>query len=106
MFLILLAALSNVDRSQIEAAEIDGASYGRIFFRIVLPAIFPVMMIAVLIRALDLFRLFDIVWALGAAPAPGPRPSRSMPTFRASSSSTSATPRPLPSSSSCSCRWR
>ncbi len=64
MFLLLLAALGNVDRSQIEAAEIDGASYWRIFFRIVLPAIFPVMMIALLIRALDLFRLFDIVWAL------------------------------------------
>ena len=72
MFLILLAALSNVDRSQIEAAEIDGASYGRIFFRIVLPAIFPVMMIAVLIRALDLFRLFDIVWALTGG-GPGTR---------------------------------
>ena len=64
MFLILLAALSNVDSSQIEAAEIDGASYWRIFFLIVLPAIRPVVAIAVLIRALDLFRLFDIVWAL------------------------------------------
>jgi multiple sugar transport system permease protein len=64
MFLILLAALSNVDSSQIEAAEIDGASYWRIFFRIVLPAIRPVVAIAVLIRGLDLFRLFDVVWAL------------------------------------------
>jgi multiple sugar transport system permease protein len=64
MFLILLAALSNVDSSQIEAAEIDGASYWRIVFLIVLPAIRPVVAIAVLIRALDLFRLFDIVWAL------------------------------------------
>jgi len=34
MFLLLLAALGNVDRSQIEAAEIDGASYWRIFFKI------------------------------------------------------------------------
>jgi multiple sugar transport system permease protein len=64
MFLVLLAALSNVDSSQIEAAEIDGASYWRIVFLIVLPAIRPVVAIAVLIRALDLFRLFDIVWAL------------------------------------------
>lgn len=64
MFLILLAALSNVDSSLTEAAEIDGASYWRTFFRIVLPAIWPIMAIAVLIRALDLFRLFDIVWAL------------------------------------------
>ena len=64
MFLILLAALSNVDSSQTEAAEIDGASPLRIFWKIVLPAIWPVMTIALLIRGLDLFRIFDVVWAL------------------------------------------
>lgn len=64
MFLLLLAALSGVDRSQLEAAAIDGAGYWRTFFRIVLPAIWPVMAVAILIRGLDLFRLFDIVWAL------------------------------------------
>ena len=64
MFLLLLAALSGVDKSQLEAASIDGAGYWRIFFRIILPAIWPVMAVAILIRGLDLFRLFDIVWAL------------------------------------------
>lgn len=64
MFLILLAALSNVDRSLTEAAEIDGAGFIRTFFRIVLPAIWPVMAIAILIRGLDLVRIFDIIWAL------------------------------------------
>lgn len=64
MFLLLLAALSNVDKSQLEAASIDGAGYWRIFFSIVLPSIWPVMAIALLIRLLDLFRLFDVVWAL------------------------------------------
>jgi len=64
MFLLLLAALSAVDRSQLEAASIDGAGYWRTFFRIVLPAIWPVMAVAILIRGLDLFRLFDVVWAL------------------------------------------
>jgi multiple sugar transport system permease protein len=64
MFLLLLAALSAVDKSQLEAASIDGAGYWRTFFRIVLPAIWPVMAVAILIRGLDLFRLFDIVWAL------------------------------------------
>jgi multiple sugar transport system permease protein len=64
MFLLLLAALSNVDRSQLEAAEIDGAGFGVTFCKILLPAIRPVLAIAVLIRALDLFRLFDVVWAL------------------------------------------
>jgi len=64
MFLLLLAALSNVDQSQLEAAELDGASYWRILRKIVLPAIRPVIAIAVLIRGLDLFRIFDIIWAL------------------------------------------
>ena len=64
MFLLLLAALANVDKSQLEAASIDGAGWWRTFFRIVLPAIWPVMSIAILIRGLDLFRLFDIIWAL------------------------------------------
>jgi len=64
MFLILLAALSNVDRSLLEAAEIDGASGWRVFRRIVLPAIRPVVLVALTIRGLDLIRLFDIVWAL------------------------------------------
>ena len=64
MFLLLLAALSNVDKSLTEAAEIDGASGLTVFWKIVLPAIWPVMAIALLIRGLDLFRIFDVVWAL------------------------------------------
>jgi multiple sugar transport system permease protein len=64
MFLILLAALSNVDKSLLEAAELDGAPYRTVFRRIVLPAIWPVMSVALLIRGLDLMRLFDIIWAL------------------------------------------
>lgn len=64
MFLLLLAALSNVDKEQLEAAQIDGASRWMTFRRIVLPAILPVMFIAVLIRALDLFRVFDVIWTM------------------------------------------
>ena len=64
MFLLLLAALSNVDQSQLEAAELDGASYFRILRSIVIPAIAPVVAVASLIRGLDLFRIFDIIWAL------------------------------------------
>jgi multiple sugar transport system permease protein len=64
MFLILLAALSNVDSSLTEAAEIDGAGAWLVFWKIVLPAIWPVMAIALLIRGLDLVRIFDIIWSL------------------------------------------
>jgi multiple sugar transport system permease protein len=64
MFLVLLAALSNVDRSLLEAAEIDGARFWLTFRKITLPAIWPVMAIALLIRSLDLARIFDVIWAL------------------------------------------
>lgn len=64
MFLLLLAALSNVDKEQLEAASIDGAGWWMVLRRVVLPAIMPVMFIAVLIRALDLVRLFDVVWTM------------------------------------------
>lgn len=64
MFLLLLAALSNVDQSQLEAAELDGASYGQVLRQIIIPAIKPVIAVALLIRGLDLFRIFDIIWAL------------------------------------------
>lgn len=64
MFLIILAALSNVDTEQLEAAQIDGASRFLVLRKIVLPAILPVVAIAILIRGLDLFRIFDIIWMM------------------------------------------
>jgi multiple sugar transport system permease protein len=64
MFLLLWAALDEVDKSQLESAEIDGASFWQRLWWVVLPAIRPVVIIALLIRGLDLFRLFDVVWGL------------------------------------------
>lgn len=64
MFLLLYAALSNLDKEQLEAAQIDGAPWWMTFRRIVLPSIMPVMFIAILIRALDLFRVFDVIWTM------------------------------------------
>jgi multiple sugar transport system permease protein len=64
MFLILLAGMSNIDRSLLEAAELDGAGPVQLFVRIVIPLIRPVILVALTIRGLDLVRLFDIVYAL------------------------------------------
>lgn len=64
MFIILMAAISNVDRDQMQAAALDGARRHQVFWHVVLPAIRPVLIIALLIRALDLFRIFDVVWQL------------------------------------------
>ncbi len=64
VFLLLLAALAQVDRSLIDAAEIDGASRWTIFKKIVLPPIRHVLYTVALIRFVDLMRLFDFVYAL------------------------------------------
>ncbi len=64
MFLLMFAALTNVSRGQREAAAINDAGPWRTFFRVVLPALLPAIVVAVLIRGLDLLRLFDVVWVL------------------------------------------
>jgi multiple sugar transport system permease protein len=64
MFIILLAALANIDREQLDAAAIDGASRLQAFRSVTLPAIRAVMLIALLIRGIDLVRLFDVVWQM------------------------------------------
>jgi multiple sugar transport system permease protein len=64
VFLLSLAAILAVDRDQIEAAQIDGASGWTIFHRVVLPSIAPVVSMVMLIRFVDIMRIFDMVLAL------------------------------------------
>jgi multiple sugar transport system permease protein len=45
-----------------EAAEVDGASRRQTFGWVTLPLILPVIVIGVLIRAMDSFKLFDIIY--------------------------------------------
>ena len=64
MFVILMAAIANIDRSLVESARIDGAGAWSVFRHVILPGIWPVLATALLIRSLDLFRIFDAVWQL------------------------------------------
>jgi multiple sugar transport system permease protein len=64
MFVLLLAGLKNIDSRLLLLAQFSDAGPWRTLFRIVLPAILPAIGIAILIRALDLLRLFDVVWLL------------------------------------------
>jgi multiple sugar transport system permease protein len=64
VFLLCLAAILGVDRSLVEAAQIDGASGWVVFRRVVLPAIAPVVSMVMLIRLVDIMRIFDMVLAL------------------------------------------
>ncbi|MEW6279518.1 MAG: sugar ABC transporter permease [Candidatus Eremiobacterota bacterium] len=64
MALMLLAGLQMIPDSLYEAADVDGASKVQQFFRITLPLLTPVMLVAVLFRTLDAFRIFDLVYVL------------------------------------------
>jgi multiple sugar transport system permease protein len=62
--LLLLAGLQSLPREPFEAAEIDGTSTWRVFRYLTLPMLRPVIVVCVVIRAIDAFRTFDIVWTL------------------------------------------
>jgi multiple sugar transport system permease protein len=64
MALIILAGLMSLPREPLEAAEVDGASFLQSFWYVTLPVLKPVIFIAVLLRAIDLFKTFDIIYAL------------------------------------------
>jgi multiple sugar transport system permease protein len=62
MFLILLAGLATVDPDLYDAASLDGAGWWRTLLDITLPAIAPVIAVAILFRWMDAFKLFDLVY--------------------------------------------
>jgi multiple sugar transport system permease protein len=64
MALLLLAGLQVIPREIYEAGKIDGASSIRTFFFITLPLIKPVLLVALLFRTLDAFRVFDIIFIM------------------------------------------
>jgi len=68
--LLLLAGLQSLPREPFEAAAIDAASRWRTFRYLTLPMLRPVIVVCVVIRAIDAFRTFDIVWTItGGGPA-------------------------------------
>jgi multiple sugar transport system permease protein len=64
MFLLLLTGLLGLPENQLRAATALGASPSRIFFKIVLPLLLPVIGIAVIIRSIETFKIFDPVYIL------------------------------------------
>jgi len=64
MVLIFMAGLRSLPVEPYEAAMLDGASAFRIFRRLTLPMMSRVIAVAVLIRGIDLFRVFDYVFVM------------------------------------------
>lgn len=74
--ILILAALRTLPPEPHEAAKIDGAGPWRLFRYITLPLLRPVLVVCVVIRAIDAFRVFDIVWTITKG-----GPARSTETF-------------------------
>jgi trehalose/maltose transport system permease protein len=64
MALLILAGLQMVPKDIYEAAEIDGVSKWKQFWRITLPLVRPALMVAVIFRLLDALRIFDLIYVL------------------------------------------
>jgi multiple sugar transport system permease protein/N,N'-diacetylchitobiose transport system permease protein len=70
--LILLAALQSLPIDVYEAAMMDGASAFRRFFKITLPLLSPSILVALVIRTMEAFKVFDIIYIMtGGGPAGG-----------------------------------
>jgi trehalose/maltose transport system permease protein len=64
MALLLMAGLALVPDDLLKAASMDGASLWQRFWRITLPLMKPAILVAVLFRTLDAFRIFDNIFVL------------------------------------------
>ena len=67
MALLILAALQMLPKECYEAALIDGTHPLKVFWRVTLPLIRPALMVAVIFRAIDALRVFDVIYVLTGA---------------------------------------
>jgi multiple sugar transport system permease protein len=64
MALLLLAGLQTIPGDVYEAARVDGANVMQRFTRITLPLLKPAILVALLFRTLDAYRIYDLFWAM------------------------------------------
>ncbi|MDQ1483597.1 MAG: trehalose/maltose transport system permease protein [Actinomycetota bacterium] len=64
MSLLLLAGLSQIPEDMLEAAKVDGATWWQRLYKVILPNMRAAIMVAVLFRALDAFRIFDNIYIM------------------------------------------
>jgi multiple sugar transport system permease protein len=68
--LLLVAGLQGIPRELYHAAALDGASRWTVLRRITLPLLAPVILVALIFRTIDAFRVFDSIYVLtGGGPA-------------------------------------
>ncbi len=64
VFIMMIAALANVDGSVIEASRIDGANWWQMTFRVKLPMVMHVVAITLMMRLVDAFRVLEVIYVL------------------------------------------
>jgi trehalose/maltose transport system permease protein len=64
MALLILAALQMLPSDCYEAARVDGINPVKVFFKVTLPLIRPALFVAIIFRALDALRIFDLIYVL------------------------------------------
>ena len=64
MTLLILAGLQMLPQDCYESAKVDGVHPVKVFFKVTLPLIRPALMVAVIFRALDSLRIFDLIYVL------------------------------------------
>jgi len=62
--LVIIAGLQGLPDAPFEAAQIDGASFFQTFVHITLPLLTPILMIALILRTMDAFMVFDIIFII------------------------------------------
>jgi multiple sugar transport system substrate-binding protein len=73
--LLLLSGLSTIDPRLDEAARIDGAGFLQRLWNVTLPLLKPALLVALVFRTLDAFRVFDLVYVLtGGGPGTATEP--------------------------------
>jgi trehalose transport system permease protein len=68
--LLLLAGLESIPGDVYEAADVDGASPWQTFRSVTLPLLMPAITMALILRAIDAFRIFDVVMVMASRSIP------------------------------------
>lgn len=64
VIIVCIAGLASLPKDSMEAARIDGASSTQMFFRVMLPMLMPTLFSIGLLRFIDVFKSFDLIYAL------------------------------------------
>jgi multiple sugar transport system permease protein len=64
VFIMMVAALANVDGAVIEASRIDGANWWQMTFLVKLPMVMHVIAITLMMRLIDAFRVLEVIYVL------------------------------------------